>query len=51
MKLVLNAFEQLSGLKLISIKVNFFAMAWLKSQRGNILISLDVTWEHSLSDI
>jgi hypothetical protein len=51
MKIVLNAFEQRFGLKIISIKVNFFAMVWLKSQRGNILRSLDVTWKHSHSDI
>jgi hypothetical protein len=50
-KLLFIVFEQMSGLKINSIKVSYFAMGWLKNMNCNIHIYLVVELEHCLSNI
>jgi hypothetical protein len=49
MKILLCAFEQLSGLKLIFIRVKCFVMGRLRTIQTNIHVTLVVVWVSTLS--
>jgi GTP cyclohydrolase II len=51
MKLLLSAFEQLSGLKLIFIKVKSSVLGKTRITNRNMNNYLDVKKDHTLSDI